>query len=501
MSIFKNCFPLGLGTSRFPVSGPGDMAGMEKSVKLVLRALDAGVNYIDTAHNYSANMASAVLKEAFRQTNRPFSVTTKVQYGEDHTADDARRRVERHLEIMGLEKARDFVCWCIWSYADFLGIMQKGGIYEGALKLRDEGVIEHICCSLHAPPDEMIRIMESGAFEGVTVSYSLLNAAQMQPVLDAAKKRGIGVAVMNPLGGGLIAQNREYFSFACGEGDGGDTVCAALRFAKAHPAVDIVLNGVSSEEELAGSLSAFSAADPDPPQARVERVMKKVADLKGFCTGCKYCGGCPRGIPTYALMQARNALLFAPTASYYNRQGPDELLYNLQIFRKLCYDDGWLPASGENPCTQCGRCGAACTQKLDVMQGVADVYRRANAVGYTIEARKERLRTLLYGKGYRRVGLYPSGKFASTVMELYQSTFGEPEFEWLAFNGDARLRGLPADGLTVHHPDEIPGLRPDMILICSYRFEKDIAAALRPYQEQGVILEALHQGHEVPWVF
>ena len=109
MSILDKCFPLGLGTSRFPVSGPDDAEGIEKSVKIVLQALNAGINYIDTGHNYSAGMASRILKEAFHQTDRPFSVTVKVQYGEDLTADDARRRVEMHLKAMGLEKAKYFI--------------------------------------------------------------------------------------------------------------------------------------------------------------------------------------------------------------------------------------------------------------------------------------------------------------------------------------------------------------------------------------------------------
>lgn len=126
----------------------------------------------------------------------------------------------------------------IHNYRDFKEIMRPGGIYEGAVRLKEEGIVEHICASLHAPPEEMIEIIESGAFEGVTVSYSMLNAARMQPVLDAALRRGVGVVVMNPLGGGVIAQNRDYFSIACGEKDGGNTIHAALRFAMAHPAVN-----------------------------------------------------------------------------------------------------------------------------------------------------------------------------------------------------------------------------------------------------------------------
>lgn len=500
MGIFDGYFPLGLGTSRLPVSGPNNTAGIEKSVEIILHALESGINYIDVGHNYSAGMAPRALKEAFRQAKSAFSVTVKVQYGEDWTADDARRRVEQHLSAMGLAKAQHFMCWSIWSYNDFERIMQAGGIYEGALKLKNEGVVEHICCSLHAPPADMVRIIESGAFEGITVSYSLLNAVQMQPVLETAMERDVSVAVMNPLGGGLIAQNRDFFSFACGERDNGDTVHAALRFVKAHPAVNIVLGGVSSVDELDDSLAVFSAPDPEPPDGRVKRVLSGLSDIKDFCTGCKYCEGCPQGIPTYALMQARNALLFDPTVSY-NRQEPDDLLYNLQIFRKLHYDNNWMPASSKNPCTQCGRCEGLCTQKLEIMAGVSDIYKRAALSGYTEEAHRDRLRELLYGKGYCRVGIYPSGGFSREVIRAYHSFFGEPDFEWILFNSSEKTWGTVEAGLTVHAPSEIPELHPNIILICSYRFEQDIADSLRPYAEQGILVQKLHRENEVPWIF
>ncbi len=162
MSIFSRHFPLGLGTSRFPISGPDDTQGIEKSVKLVRQALESGITYVDVGYNYSAGMAPFVLKEAFRQTNRPFSVTAKVMYGQDRTADEARRRIELYLKTMGLEKAQYFTCWTIWNYGVFENIMKKGGIYEGALRMKEEGLIDHICCSLHAVPGDILKIIEIG---------------------------------------------------------------------------------------------------------------------------------------------------------------------------------------------------------------------------------------------------------------------------------------------------------------------------------------------------
>ncbi len=500
MSIFQKHFPLGLGTNRFLVSGPKDIAGMEKSVELVSKAINRGVDYIDIGFNYSAGMAPVIMKEAFQKTGKKVSTTVKVMYGQDKTADDARKRVELYLNAMGLEKAAYFTSWTIWDYKTFEQIMQKGGIYEGALKLKEEGLVDHICCSLHASPDEIVKIIESKAFEGITVSYSILNAATMQKVLDTAYKNDIGVAVMNPLGGGIISQNKDYFSFACGDKDDGNAIHSALRFAKAHPAVNVVLGGVSCIEELEDSLSVLATPDPENLEKRKNRVLEQVAGLKGFCTGCKYCTGCPKGIPTSEIMKARNTLLFDAFASY-NRTEPAELLYNLQIFRELFHNHNWLPESKENPCVQCGKCEKQCTQKLSIIEAVEDTYRRAGKMYFNKEAHKERLKKLLCDKGYKKVGLYPNGGFSKMIIELYEESFGKPEFEWLQFNSDPKTWGQMADGRIVHGPGEILDLKPNVIIICTYKYDQDIYDSLKQYEQQGIKMEKLHRVDELPWVF
>ena len=500
MGVFSNCFPLGLGTSRFPISGTEDTAGIERSVELVLHALEAGINYIDVGYNYSLGMAPLVLKKAFQQTTHPFSVTAKVMYGMDRTADDACKRVEMNLSSMGLGHAQYFTCWTIWSYSDFKQIMEKGGIYDGAERLKKQGLIDHICCSIHAPPEDIMKIIKEGVFEGITISYSLLNASSMQPVLDMALKYGTDIAVMNPLGGGVVAQNPDYFSFACGEKDNGNTVQAALRFVKAHPAVKIVLGGVSNKHELESSLQVFKSVDPEPPQHRLKRVFSRASAINGFCSGCKYCANCPKGIPTAQIMQARNMLLFKPTAAY-NREEPDELLYNIQLFRKLVQDSGWLPETHENPCIKCGRCEKSCTQKLKIIDGVSDIYQRAGTSGASVAAHKERLRELLHGKGYKRVGLYPNGGFSNLVMKEYNEFWGEPDFEWVLFNSDSKMWGQTANGIQIHPPTDIPQLNIDAILICTYKYDDDILKALEPYARDGVQIEKLHRKSDVPWVF
>ena len=496
MGAFDGYFPMGLGTSRFPIRGPSDTAGIEKSVALVCHALDKGINYIDTAYPYSAGMAQVVLKEAFRQTKKPFGVTVKVMHDMDKTADDARRRVELQLAAMGIEKASFFVCWTVSSHDSFEEIMSKGGIYDGALKLKEEGLVDHICFSTHAPPDDIARIVKSGAFEGVTISYSILNASVMRSVLDTALKYKVDVAVMNPLGGGIIVQNREFFAFARAAGER-DTVLGALRFAKAHPAVKILLSGVSSRDELDENLKTFIEPDPESAEKRLARISDHVRDLHDFCTGCDYCTGCPAGIPVSEIMKKRNALLFDVSEAY-NRTAP-ELVQNLCLFRSHIGE--WLPDTAENPCVRCGQCEAKCTQNLKIMDALDDMFARADQVGFTLAARKSRTEELLVDKNYLRVGLYPNGGFANMIVEYYEKFFGKPEFEWVQFNSDPKMWGEMSGGLPIYSPTEILTIKPNIILVCTYKYDREIVEDLKCYQDDGIKIVKLHRETDVPWVF
>jgi predicted aldo/keto reductase-like oxidoreductase len=498
MTIFDNCFLIGLGTARFPINGPGDESGIESAVALVLKALDLGVNYIDTSHIYSGGMAQTVLKHAFARTNRPYSVTLKVQYGLDKTADDALRRAETSLASMGLSKAAFFVLWSVKSYAEFETIMRRGGLYEAAIKLKDSDIIEHICVSSHAPVDDTIRIIESGAFEGITISYSLLNAIAMQPILEAAQAHNVGVAVMNPLAGGIIPQNRTFFSYACNERET-NPVQAALRYITAQPAIRIILSGCTSVKELEENISIVVAADAETPTDRITRVNERILQLRGFCTGCRYCDACPQGIPIPSVMQSRNVLLFEPPPDY-NRKDR-KILSSIALFRKLYFDFGLDMGQIEDNCIRCGKCEKECTQHLHICEAVSDNYERARNAGYTKGSAKERLGKLLNGKGYKEMGFYPSGGYAEYVLRLYREFFGDPEWNILMFNGNPKVQGTRSGGYVIHSPDEILKLKPDAILINSYTYRDAIYKELKQYERQGIDILLLHTDTDIPWVW
>jgi len=496
--MFDGIFPMGLGTNRLPVNGPQDGIGIERSVKLVLAALDAGVNYIDTACGYSCGMAETVLKIALEQSKRSCHITLKSQYSMDKTSDDVFRRAESAFKNTGTDHAKFFLAWCIKNYAQFEQIMQKGSLYEGAVKLKNAGLIDHICFSSHANADDTIRIIGSGAFEALTLSFSLLNSVTMRSVLETAASKNIAVVVMNPLGGGVIPQNSDYFGFARNS-ENESTVQAALRYVSAHPAIKVVLTGPASEHELRENIEAWTAKNDEQNTKRITRINKSLQSLEGFCTGCRYCDGCPEGIPVYAFMQSHNSLLFASPAGY-NRNDP-EVLRNIQLLRKLYQDFSIIPESPKNPCTKCGQCETKCTQSLPIMEILGDIYQRIAHTGFSLASRKNQLKSLLNGKGYKKVGFYPGARYTILVLEQYEEFFGEPEFECLLFDSNPKQWNTTIKGLLVHSPDEIRKLNPDCILVSNYNYADEIYQSIAHYQQDGITIINLHKTNDVPWGF
>jgi ferredoxin len=194
-------------------------------------------------------------------------------------------------------------------------------------------------------------------------------------------------------------------------------------------------------------------------------------------------------------MRARNKLLFSQNESY-NRKGT-ELCKNISLFHRCDF----LPENADNPCVKCGICESRCTQKLSIIDGVSDFYERAEKCGYSLSARANRVKSIFEHKKYSRVGLFPNGGFANYIVDTYNAVFVNPDFEWVLFNNNKSLRGKSENGLIIHAPDDIAGINPDIIIVCSYKYEDEIYKQLLEYEKNGVEIIKLHSANDVPWVW
>lgn len=497
MSIYDGIFPLGVGTNRFAISGPEDLDGIAKAAELVRSALEAGASYLDVAQTYSKGTAMEVCRRAFARTAAPRYVTVKSSYLSDKTADDALSRTELALTTMGIDRAFCFVVWNISSYEQFEAVMRKGSLYDGALKAKERGWVDHICFSTHAPPEDIIAILNSGAFEGVTISFSALNSPIMRPVLDCAESKGIGVVVMNPLGGGLITRQAEHFSFLRGSEET-STAQAALRYVLAHPAVKIVLSGMSRKRELSENLRAFQMPSAEEPAKRIARVEEQFRGIEGFCTGCRYCDGCPAGVHIFELMQAYNTTLFPQPEIAYGRSDA-ELLEIIGICSRLKNTFGFLPYDAVNPCVKCGRCESLCTAKLPIVERVEGLYKRFADTRFSRQAMLARLRDVIGEK--RKVGFYPGGGYTAYVLELLNESYPGVSFNLSLFDGNPELWGTKNAGIEVRGPEDIEADAPELVVVSNYNYSEEIYTSLIQRLQGRIPVVKLHDPQDVPWVF
>ena len=130
---------LGMGTSRLS----GNEAQFSVNVDLVHRALALGINYFDTAPTYASGTSEKILGAAFQEhRTRDFMVASKSMLSMDPTADNVLRRIESSLKTLHVDKIDFFHMWSVLTLEQYEKIIAPGGPYEGALRAREQGLIE-----------------------------------------------------------------------------------------------------------------------------------------------------------------------------------------------------------------------------------------------------------------------------------------------------------------------------------------------------------------------
>jgi predicted aldo/keto reductase-like oxidoreductase len=487
---------LGIGTNRFKADSVEDI---DAAAELAQNAVLSGINYIDVAETYSKGAAFDIVKKALKNIKSDIHVTVKVSYAKEQSSEGAFRKTQETLKNLGLNRATFFVVWSITSFDEYKNIIKKGSLYDGALRAKKEGLVDHICFSTHAPPDDIINIMKDGIFEGVTISYSALNQRQMQPVLDCAKDLDIGIVTMNSLAGGLIPQNMDFFNFIKNECDNSVSE-AALRYSYAHPQITCMLSGMAEMGELNENVNVVSKLESmEDAKKRIVSVDKRFSEIQGFCTGCRYCAGCPQGIDTGTMMQAYNAIYFTGDTPLYGRTGK-RLLENINICRKLKQDFAFLPPDSVNSCVNCGECERKCTQLIPIRERLNELYTRFNECGFSKQRYITRLREILL-PSYKKIAFYPGGGYTALVLSYLKEAFSNLQAEVFLFDSNAKLFGTFNNGLEILDPVKIPEIKPDIIVISNFIYSNEIYGGIKHFEELGIKVIKLHKPQDVPWVF
>lgn len=359
---------LGFGAMRLPskhVDGK-QVFDEEEGVRVIRRAFELGVNYVDTAPYYCDAQSEVIVGKALKGWRDKVYLSTKNPI-ENASGADWRKRLESSLKKLDVDFIDFYHMWGInWeSYEKEIDV--PDGPLAEAKKAREEGLIKHISFSFHDKPENLIRIAETGHFESVLCQYNLLDRANEQAIARA-RALGLGVVIMGPVGGGRLGAPSEVIRKLM-PGKTASTAELALRFVLSNPNVSCALSGMGSvamvEENarVASDASPLSADELERINASMDE-NKKLAEL--YCTGCNYCMPCPQGVNIPLNFQVMN---------YHKVYGITE--YARGQYAEIGTND-WMKGKQASECIECGLCEEKCPQKIEIRRQLKET---AEALG------------------------------------------------------------------------------------------------------------------------
>ncbi len=352
---------LGFGAMRLPVQ-PDRKVNRAEAVRVIHRAFDLGVNYIDTAFGYHGGESEEVVGAALKGRRDGITLSTKNPYKQGSGA-EWRKNLETSLRRLHVD-CIDLYLFHYLAWKELSGAMTApAGPVEEAAKARKEGKIRFLSFSCHDAPENMIRCVDTGLFATLTCQYNLLDRANEKAIAHAHAK-GLGVIIMGPVGGGRLVAPSEFQKLA--HVNAKSTPDIALRFVLSNPAVSTAMSGMNSIQQVEENCASASRPEPltDEERLRIGEMLeknKRLADL--YCTGCNYCMPCPNEVQIPTNFRLMN----------YHR------IYGLTEWARKQYRAISPTAWGENKgrkaeeCKECGECEAKCPQKIEIMKQLKEV--------------------------------------------------------------------------------------------------------------------------------
>ena len=316
---------------------------------LLNRALDSGINYIDTADCYGDSEEK--IGHLLQKRRQEFYLSTKV---DERDGPGVRAKLDRCLKRLRTEWI-DLLFFHDVRGGEYERIFAAGGLEE-LQKARKKGEIKHLGISIHSNLAMMRQAVESGVFSVLMAAYSALDEDRLTAdLLPLAASKGVGLVAMKPLAGGRLGDlpsggwNQPLFH-------GESPAQIALRYVLSNPHIACAIPGMMTLQELQEDLHV--AQKPRKLSAQeIKEFMALAADAgKGFCRNCGYCLPCPEGIPIPDVFRYE---------SYYRR-------YGLKDWAKEQY--GVLTSNGQ-ACSDCQTCIEKCPYGVPIPSGLKQAHK------------------------------------------------------------------------------------------------------------------------------
>jgi aryl-alcohol dehydrogenase-like predicted oxidoreductase len=233
----------------------GKQQDEQESIRIVRTAVDGGINFLDNCWDYNNGVSEIRMGKALRDGYRQkVFLMSKI---DGRTKESAAFQIDQSLKRLQTDHVDLMQFHEIIRPNDPDRIFAPGGAVEAMVAAQKAGKVKHIGFTGHKSPDIHLHMLDVARkhnfqFDTVQMPLNVMDAHYNsfgQKVLPVAKKEGIGVLGMKPMGDNFILQSKTVTPMEC------------LHYAMSLP-VDVVITGCDSVARVQQALEAARTFKP-----------------------------------------------------------------------------------------------------------------------------------------------------------------------------------------------------------------------------------------------
>ena len=351
---------LGYGCMRFTRKNGG--VDIDKAEAELMAAMQAGVNYFDTAYIYPGSEAALGEILARNHCREQVNIATKLPQYLVRSEADLDRLFQEELNRLQTTYV-DYYLMHMLTDTQSWRKLEANGIHDWIARKKASGQIRNIGFSYHGDTTMFLELLDAYDWDFCQIQYNYVDEHNQagRKGLEAAAAKGIPVIIMEPLRGGkLVNLLPEKAKAIFANAPQGWTAAEwSFRWLWDQPGVTCVLSGMNSLEMVEENCRIADQARPNSFTEREFDILRQVKEeinrnVKVNCTGCGYCMPCPKGVDIPAAFRCYNEM-FTEKKSV----GRHEYFQTVALRKEAPFP---------SQCVGCGKCEKHCPQHLPIRQ-------------------------------------------------------------------------------------------------------------------------------------
>ena len=351
---------LGFGAMRLPILD-GDTGRIDEDLatRMIRTAIDAGVNYVDTAWPYHRQQSEPFVGRCLREGYREkVKLATKMPVWLIEKPADFDRHLDEQLERLQTDRIDFYLLHALSK--DRWPSIRDLGVFTWAERAIADGRIGHLGFSFHDELSVFKEIIDAYDWTFCQIMYNYMDVEFQagREGLRYAASKGLAVVIMEPLRGGSLtrpatAQVAKLWHEAPVQRSQADW---ALQWVWDHPEVSLVLSGMSEMSHVEENLESAERSAVGALTAEELGLIKRVRDAYRAlspipCTDCRYCQPCPSGVAIPEIFSTYNdAMMYGDPARY-----------------RMSYNRFMDAEKRADHCIECGQCESVCPQQIQII--------------------------------------------------------------------------------------------------------------------------------------